>query len=114
MKKLEDMSLSDRAYEALREDIIAGRFQPGEKITIASLSKEFGVSPTPVREANSSASGAGCAGSQAEPFGDRLLALTADEYRKLPGCRIELEGMAAADAAILRTEAQAKRASKNQ
>ncbi|WP_422368704.1 GntR family transcriptional regulator [Pelagibius sp.] len=108
MKKLEDMSLSDRAYEALREDIIAGRFQPGKKITIASLSKEFGVSPTPVREAIRLLLAQGALDLKPN-HSVTVVALTADEYREIARIRIELEGMAAAEAAILRTEAQAKR-----
>ena len=38
-------------YHRIRLDLIAGRYQPGEKITIAQLTASLGVSMTPVREA---------------------------------------------------------------
>jgi DNA-binding GntR family transcriptional regulator len=44
-------TLADQAYHALREDIIEGRLQPGERITERQLAERLGVSPTPVREA---------------------------------------------------------------
>ena len=44
-------TLADQAYRALREDIIEGRLQPGERITERQLAQRLGVSPTPVREA---------------------------------------------------------------
>jgi DNA-binding GntR family transcriptional regulator len=44
-------TLADQAYRALREDIIEGRLQPGERITERRLAERLGVSPTPVREA---------------------------------------------------------------
>jgi DNA-binding GntR family transcriptional regulator len=44
-------TLADQAYRALREDIIEGRLQPGERITERQLAERLGVSPTPVREA---------------------------------------------------------------
>lgn len=44
-------ALSDRAYELLRDRIIDGRLTPGERLQIARLADELGVSQTPVREA---------------------------------------------------------------
>ena len=38
-------------YEALRKDIIEGRLQPGQKIIMSEVAKEFGLSDIPVREA---------------------------------------------------------------
>ena len=38
-------------YEALRKDIIEGRLKPGQKIIMSEVSKEFGLSDIPVREA---------------------------------------------------------------
>ena len=40
-----------RIYETLREWIIDGTLQPGEKILDSELSQYFSVSRTPVREA---------------------------------------------------------------
>jgi DNA-binding GntR family transcriptional regulator len=43
--------LTDRAYETLRDRILDGRLAPSERLQIDRLSKELGVSHTPVREA---------------------------------------------------------------
>lgn len=42
---------TDLAYEALREDILAGRYPPGARIVIDQLAVELGTSKVPVREA---------------------------------------------------------------
>ena len=41
----------ERVYHRIRLDLMAGRYQPGEKLTIAQLTDSLGVSMTPVREA---------------------------------------------------------------
>jgi DNA-binding GntR family transcriptional regulator len=43
--------LADRVYEALRRDILEREFDPGEPLTEHDLSRRYGVSRTPVREA---------------------------------------------------------------
>ncbi|WP_347110672.1 GntR family transcriptional regulator [Paenarthrobacter sp. S56] len=45
------MRASDRAYAALREDIIEWRLQPGTVLAEVEQSERLGVSRTPVREA---------------------------------------------------------------
>ena len=44
-------SLKDRAYAFIREKIVSGAIPPGERISDLNISKEMGVSRTPVREA---------------------------------------------------------------
>ncbi len=44
-------SLSTSLFEDLRENILSGKYQAGEKITESKICQEFGVSRTPVREA---------------------------------------------------------------
>jgi DNA-binding GntR family transcriptional regulator len=44
-------SLSVQIYESLREQIIRGELQPGDRIVELELAKNFGVSQAPVREA---------------------------------------------------------------
>ena len=39
------------AYNNLKSDVLAGRFNPGERLTEEHLAKSLGVSRTPVREA---------------------------------------------------------------
>ena len=43
--------LREQVHEALRQRIIAGAYAPGERLTEMQVSKEFGVSRTPAREA---------------------------------------------------------------
>jgi DNA-binding GntR family transcriptional regulator len=44
-------ALTDRSYEMLRDRIIDGRLAPDERLQIDRLSKDLGVSHTPIREA---------------------------------------------------------------
>lgn len=44
-------NLSERVYENIRGALMEGRFQPGDRLRIAELADELGVSITPVREA---------------------------------------------------------------
>ncbi len=47
----ESASLSQKAYEALRRDIIICAFPPGEQITQSQLTSKYGIGLTPIREA---------------------------------------------------------------
>ncbi len=42
---------TDRAYQAIREDIAAGRYAPGQRLVEAEIAERAGVSRTPVRQA---------------------------------------------------------------
>jgi len=44
-------TLSQQVYDVIRKKIVEKRYQPGESILESSLSKELGISRTPVREA---------------------------------------------------------------
>jgi len=50
-QKKENKSLTSIIFEKIREDILNGMYDPGEKIVEAKLADELGVSRTPVREA---------------------------------------------------------------
>ena len=41
----------ERAYHCIKEDIIAGRLRPTEKLITSTMAKPLGVSDNPVREA---------------------------------------------------------------
>ena len=49
--RLENLTLWQRAYDHLREEIIAGRLQPGAELAEVALSERLGVSRGPIREA---------------------------------------------------------------
>lgn len=51
LQKIDIMNLRDRIEEELREAIISGVFQPGQKIVEYDIAKQFEVSRVPVREA---------------------------------------------------------------
>lgn len=42
---------TDRAYQAISEDIGAGRYRPGQRLVEAEIARRAGVSRTPVRQA---------------------------------------------------------------
>ena len=44
-------TLADRVYQVLRERILQGAYQPGQKLNLAQLARDLAVSNTPVREA---------------------------------------------------------------
>ncbi|MCA1471114.1 GntR family transcriptional regulator [Bradyrhizobium sp. IC3195] len=44
-------SMADQVYRHLRDGLMAGRFAPGQKLTIRGLAEALGSSPTSVREA---------------------------------------------------------------
>ncbi|HWL12944.1 MAG TPA: GntR family transcriptional regulator, partial [Ureibacillus sp.] len=44
-------TLSEQIFEALREKIIKGELQPGDRIVELEVAKNYGVSQAPVREA---------------------------------------------------------------
>ena len=52
LPKLQDIpSLSERAYEIIREALLTLKFKPGDYISIQDLSDQLGISRTPVRDA---------------------------------------------------------------
>lgn len=46
-----EQSKSELVYHQLRERILSGRYTPGYRLILASIAREFDVSPVPVREA---------------------------------------------------------------
>ena len=44
-------TLTQRVYDAIREEIVAGALQPGQRLVRRELSKRLGVSPIPITEA---------------------------------------------------------------
>lgn len=51
LARLDRRTLQDQVYERLKLALMAGRFVPGEAITVRRLTDMLGVSPMPVRDA---------------------------------------------------------------
>jgi DNA-binding GntR family transcriptional regulator len=50
-ENLKSTTKTDLAFQTLRAAIEEGRLKPGERLTMAHLPEELGMSPTPIREA---------------------------------------------------------------
>lgn len=98
LKRIEREPLWDLAHAQLREGLLAGRFEPGSRLTLRFLAETFGTSITPVRDAITRLAALGVL-----QLGSRNSAvvphLTVDELRELSAIRCELEGRAAREAA---------------
>lgn len=102
LKSLEPVGRSEtlgrRVQDQLRAAIMAGRFSPGEKLTIRAVASALDVSLTPAREAlyNLAATGALDMRSNGSVY---IHELTKDRIDELTCIRVELEGLAAREAA---------------
>lgn len=93
-------SISGKAaqlYHQLRTDLVAGRFTPGQRLSEASLGREYGVSRSPIREATVRLEHDGLIERQGMVI--RVRNRTADEIVDIYRVRVFLEGAIAADAA---------------
>ncbi|KAA0969435.1 GntR family transcriptional regulator [Aureimonas fodinaquatilis] len=51
IKPIQRQSLSENAYTNLREALMEGRMKPGDDLPLRPVSRSFGISATPMREA---------------------------------------------------------------
>lgn len=94
---VEGSTLAARVYRELRDFLMAGQLQPGQKLTLRELAAALGVSPMPVREAVRRLSTEGAL----ETLPNRrirVLIVTKARFRELLEIRLALEGLAAARA----------------
>lgn len=91
-------TLRDRAYEGLRDLLIAGQLAPGEKLSMRQLAAGLGVSPMPVREAVHRLVAERALEVQPQSA-VRVPLMTREHFAELTTIRINLEGMAAQVAA---------------
>jgi DNA-binding GntR family transcriptional regulator len=80
-------------YRLLRDYLMAGQFQPGQKLTLRELATALGVSPMPVREAVRRLAAEGAL----EILPNRrirVVMMTKPRFRELRSIRLALEGMA--------------------
>ena len=97
-----DGTLGNRVSALLRERLIGGALQPGDKLSLRSLAQEFGVSMQPVRHAV-----AGLIGDEALEVAPnravRVPIMTAAKFDELTAIRLAIEGFAVETAARSRS-----------
>ena len=94
LKPAQSMTLQDSAHEQLLDAIITGKIAPGEKVTLAEIAGQLGVSSQPVREALRPLEAQGFVSIER----NRRIIVTkysAEELRGLLEIRLILEGYAA-------------------
>ncbi|WP_372349777.1 GntR family transcriptional regulator [Streptomyces sp. KL116D] len=94
-------------YERLKSDVVSGRLTPGQRLSEASLSREYGVSRSPVREATIRLEHDGLIDRQGMVL--RVRRRSAEEIIDIYRARVYLESAIAADAAARRTDRDVRR-----
>ena len=84
----------ERAYHAIKEDIISGRLRPSEKLVISTIAKQLGVSDIPVREALQTLAQEGLT-DLVPHVGYVVSSLVAEDVKEIFELRASLEALAA-------------------
>ncbi|WP_392671481.1 GntR family transcriptional regulator [Streptomyces sp. LN785] len=79
-------TLRQQIADALRDEVLAGRLQPGREFTVKQIAEQYGVSATPVREALFDLSAQGLLESD-QHRGFRVHAFTVADYRAMVEAR---------------------------
>ncbi|MEV0785511.1 GntR family transcriptional regulator [Streptomyces sp. NPDC050423] len=79
-------TLRQQIADALRDEVLAGRLQPGREFTVKQIAEQYGVSATPVREALFDLSAQGLLESD-QHRGFRVHQFTVADYRALVEAR---------------------------
>ncbi|GIW34453.1 GntR family transcriptional regulator [Meiothermus sp.] len=114
--KLQSERLADKAYAILRTQILKGALPPGHALSVPELSRQLGVSRSPVREAVLQLVADGLAQEEARKgavvahFGleDALQILEAREVLEVASVRLGATRATAKDLALLRQVLQAQ------
>lgn len=86
-------NLQEQLYQNIRAALLAGRFQPGERLKIRDLAAQWGTSPMPVRAALQRLVAEGALEGEAQRS-LRVPAMTRERFEQLLPVRINLEGLA--------------------
>jgi DNA-binding GntR family transcriptional regulator len=92
-------TLQDQVYQQLRQALMAGRFQPGQALTLRSVAEALGVSHMPVRGALQRLEAEGALNAQFTRRTLNIPELRIVEMEELRDIRVELEGLATERAA---------------
>jgi DNA-binding GntR family transcriptional regulator len=98
LARIERETVQERVYGVLRDQLMRGGFEPGQKLKIAALAQELGTSAMPVREALNRLA----AERAIEALPNRSMrvpSLSKDALRDLMETRFAVEGLAVARAA---------------
>ncbi|WP_313623887.1 GntR family transcriptional regulator [Achromobacter sp.] len=107
LRPLERETLWDRAYAALREALLNGRYAPGHRIVLREVAAELGISLTPVRDAVNRliAERVLERGTGGQGGGATVPHLDANVFQQLVIMRAEIESRAAFEAVAHATDA---------
>jgi DNA-binding GntR family transcriptional regulator len=90
-------TLADRAYAAIRKDVLGGRLAPGERLKLAELQSRYGLGISPLREALMRLAAEGLLIAEGQR-GFAVAAVSLEELRDLAATRQRLETAALRDA----------------
>ncbi|MER5884220.1 GntR family transcriptional regulator [Streptomyces sp. NPDC001941] len=79
-------TLRQQIADALRDEVLAGRLQPGQEFTVKQIADQYGVSATPVREALVDLSAQGLLDSD-QHKGFKVHQFSVDDYRGMVEAR---------------------------
>ena len=86
-------TLRQQIADALRDEVLAGRLQPGQEFTVKEIAEQYGVSATPVREALVDLSAQGLLEAD-QHRGFRVHEYSVDDFRGMIEARdLVIEGM---------------------
>ncbi|MFI6375493.1 GntR family transcriptional regulator [Streptomyces sp. NPDC050546] len=86
-------TLRQQIADALRDEVLAGRLQPGQEFTVKEIAEQYGVSATPVREALVDLSAQGLLDAD-QHRGFRVHEYSAEDFRGMIEARdLVIEGM---------------------
>ncbi|WP_329219592.1 GntR family transcriptional regulator [Streptomyces sp. NBC_01485] len=86
-------TLRQQIADALRDEVLGGRLQPGQEFTVKEIAEQYGVSATPVREALVDLSAQGLLEAD-QHRGFRVHEYSVDDYRGMVQARsLIIEGM---------------------
>jgi DNA-binding GntR family transcriptional regulator len=86
-------NLQEQLYQRVRSDLLAGRFQPGERLKIRDLAAAWGTSPMPVRAVLQRLVAEGALEGEQQRSA-RVPVMTAERFRQIIQVRRSLEGLA--------------------
>lgn len=93
-------NLQEQLYQRIRSDLLAGRFQPGQRLKIRDLAAAWGTSPMPVRTALQRLVVEGALEGEQQRSA-RVPAMSRERFLQITQVRLSLEGLAVELAAPL-------------